>query len=758
MTAIYFSPFAHFESYSIPLDIYIFDFSFQEKVTELKWSPCAQIFCIRTLTETSQTIRLFTSSNYKWYQKQLLEFSSNNPLIDFDWVETNQFIFILRVITQQEVIKYTFRNIINKNSTGVCAVIDGNKLNLTDFKDSVIPPILYSRQFLNDNQINFVTFFNELIAILDCKNNIKIFNIGNPDTIITTIDLNKKLELHKFPLFCHHLIFNEKLYFSIENDTDTIFYSVDLESHVTDFISATSNSLQHFFVINDNSEILGLQKIDNNLYINESDSNSVFEVIKIIDNQKYLCRLTPNCHFYLNDTKISDCVNSFTIFESYLIYTTKQNELFCLRLGQECQHYHRNIEQGAIIVTTIPETSKIVLQLPRGNLETISCRLISIDILDKLLSQQKWEEAIRFIRIEKLNSNLLFDLNSARFLDNVSKFVEGVKTINELNAICLEFEEGNVLNSLYKNWGKSDDFPNKILTIFGKLFKYFDSFDYSVYVTTIMAVNLNFFTLRDALIYLQDLYRRNDLKDKLFSAVNTLKNYGCDQEKLYCEALLLYDLDLAHFIATCCQLDPRIYEPHIKQLKDLTEVEKRYEINLFAKKFKTAIAYLLRFKNDPNEILTFIQTYNVSREAYENCPRTNQHYQTISEAFARDLSIKGCHHESGVILKRAGLLEKALDEFKLGLCWKEVLDLLEELKVEQVEKVRIVDELGKRLMQHNIKDAAILFENYGNNYEMAVKILVEGCFFDEAIHIARKYNRGDIIGNVYYEWLKMELK
>ncbi|EFA05580.2 elongator complex protein 1 [Tribolium castaneum] len=718
-----------------------FDLTFDVMIKNLKWSPCAQILAIHTVTPTGQTIHLLTSSNYKWYEKQVLEFPAENALLDFDWLDTNQ----LQVVTQSDVIKYTFRNVVHHNSAAICGVIDGKHLNLTDFNNAVIPPISYARRFTNDKQINFVTFRHDLAMIIDSENDLKIFNVAEPDALLVTINLKKIVDLPQFALSCHHfLLSSESVYFAVTSD-ESVFYSLDWKNPQANFLTAITDNFSHLLQISgDYDNISGLKSLGNNLFINNNDS--ILCQIQTLGDQTYVCNLTSNNHFYLNEAKISDCANSFTLFDSYLLYTTKQSELFCLRLGQEGQNFRRNVEQGATIVCAVPNSPQIVLQLPRGNLETISCRLISIDILDKLLNEQKWAEAVRFIRLEKLNANLLFDLNPERFLRQIAHFVQGVHTINELTAICLEFEEGNVLTSIYKNWGKTTDFPQKINTIFASLFKYFDSVDYSVYITTIVAVNLNFFKLRDALIYLQDLYRRTNLKEKLLNAVNTLKIYGCDHEKLYTECLLLYDLELAGFIASCCQLDPRVYEPHLKQLSGLNEVEMRYEINLFAKKPKTAIIYLLRCpKAQTSDVLAFIKTHNVSRQAFENCPPKNRFYQSVSHAFAGDLSAKGCHTEAGVVLKRAGLPEEALAEFQLGLNWRQVLNLLEELNVDKVEKIKIVNDLATRLVQSNVRQAAILFEFYADNYEMAVKVLIEGFFFEEAIHIAMKHKRGDII-------------
>jgi elongator complex protein 1 len=734
---------------------------FQVTVRDLKWSPCAQILTIHTETPAtdSQNIHLLTASNYKWYSKQTLTFRADNPLLYFDWVETTQFTFVLRAVTKKQIVNYTFRTSVC-NSSAICAVIDGQTLQLTDFSEAVIPPIMCSKKIINDSPINFVMLKNSDAAIIDSKNHLKIIDIDKAE-FIATVNLEEVInDACQFPLTFHHFIFKKQIiYLAAENESGVVFYSINPQKSAAILINSTIDRLRHLIPLSRNEVVEGLKQVEVMVYMNDSSCpNSLRQTVKIVNDKIYNCQLTTNCHFYVNNQKLSDCVNSYTIFGEYLLYTTKENELHCLRLEEEyledssIQNYRRNIEQGATIVAAIPDSPRIVLQLPRGNLETISCRLISIDILDCLLSNRNWEEAMRFIRLEKLNANLLFDLDSKRFLGQIERFIRGAKTVNELSRMCLEFEEVNVLNTLYKNWGKSEEHPDKISAIFEGMFKYFDKIDYAPYITTIMAINLNFFALRYALMYLQDLLRRSfddpALKKNLIEAINTLKTYGCTQDDLYSESLLLYDLDLARFVASCCQLDPRVYEPQLNSLKNLSEVERRFKINVFCKKPQAAVAYLLRCADSSaDEISSFIKSHNVSREAYESCPKNHRHHRTVSLAFGQDLSRRGCHREAGTIFRRAKLLEEALEEFKKCMHWREIINLMNELKVEEKVKLRMIGCMARALAgdRSTVKDAAILYEHYANDFEMAVNVLARNYFLEEAIHVATRHNQREII-------------
>ena len=90
-----------------------------------------------------------------------------------------------------------------------------------------------------------------------------------------------------------------------------------------------------------------------------------------------------------------------------------------------------------------------VLQMPRGNLETISPRLIVLDEIMKLVKQEEnYELAFILSRKHKINLNFIYDINPTLFLKNISKFVSQVKKqdyinlfINSLsNDICEEYQ------------------------------------------------------------------------------------------------------------------------------------------------------------------------------------------------------------------------------------------------------------------------------------------------------------------------------
>lgn len=68
-------------------------------------------------------------------------------------------------------------------------------------------------------------------------------------------------------------------------------------------------------------------------------------------------------------------------------------------------HYHRSLERGAQLVG-VGDDGRVVLQLPRGNLEVVYPRLLSCRMVEKLVNDPRgggrWGEAVEHMRRQRL--------------------------------------------------------------------------------------------------------------------------------------------------------------------------------------------------------------------------------------------------------------------------------------------------------------------------------------------------------------------
>jgi elongator complex protein 1 len=88
---------------------------------------------------------------------------------------------------------------------------------------------------------------------------------------------------------------------------------------------------------------------------------------------------------------LSTNVTSFTCASGFIIYTTTTHEAFFAPLITVAAGWEstaptwetRRIERGARIVCAVPSTTALVLQMPRGNLETIAPRPIVMAVIQR---------------------------------------------------------------------------------------------------------------------------------------------------------------------------------------------------------------------------------------------------------------------------------------------------------------------------------------------------------------------------------------
>lgn len=87
----------------------------------------------------------------------------------------------------------------------------------------------------------------------------------------------------------------------------------------------------------------------------------------------------------------------------------------------------RSVERGARLVTAMPTRMSLVLQMPRGNLETIYPRAMVLAGIRKLVEEKDYAEAFATCRTQRVDMNILYDHRPSQFLDSVSLFLGQVK-------------------------------------------------------------------------------------------------------------------------------------------------------------------------------------------------------------------------------------------------------------------------------------------------------------------------------------------
>jgi elongator complex protein 1 len=93
----------------------------------------------------------------------------------------------------------------------------------------------------------------------------------------------------------------------------------------------------------------------------------------------------------------------------------------------------RSIERGARLVTAMPTSASLVLQMPRGNLETINPRAMVVAGIRGLIDEKNYKKAFTTCRTQRVDMNILYDHAPDSFLSNVPLFIDQLKKITYID-------------------------------------------------------------------------------------------------------------------------------------------------------------------------------------------------------------------------------------------------------------------------------------------------------------------------------------
>jgi elongator complex protein 1 len=99
----------------------------------------------------------------------------------------------------------------------------------------------------------------------------------------------------------------------------------------------------------------------------------------------------------------------------------------------------RSVERGARIVTIMPTKYSVVLQMPRGNLETVYPRALVLAAIRRSIEDDQYGEAFLACRNQRVDMNILHDHNPGRFLANVEKIVEQINRVEHIDLLLSQF-------------------------------------------------------------------------------------------------------------------------------------------------------------------------------------------------------------------------------------------------------------------------------------------------------------------------------
>ncbi|XP_061873877.1 elongator complex protein 1 isoform X3 [Colius striatus] len=492
-----------------------------------------------------------------------------------------------------------------------------------------------------------------------------------------------------------------------------------------------------------------------------------------INGEEVILGLTDRCRFFVNDLEVASNITSFATYNEFLLVTTNSHtcQCFCLKntsvkalqaalssCAAPSSETLRKVERGSRIVTVVPQDTKVVLQMPRGNLETIHHRALVLAQIRKWLDRLMFREAFQCMRKLRINLNLLYDHNPKVFLENAETFIRQIDSVNYINLFFTELKEEDFTKSMYPSLnGSSNVQPhqhpdqkkvNVVCDVMRLAMEHIDPQKYCLSILTAY-VKKSPPELEVALQKVHDLRESITPDGKAVSAEEALKYllFLVDVNELYNYSLGTYDFDLVIMVAEKSQKDPKEYLPFLNTLRKMETNYQRYTIDRHLKRYTKALGHLSKCGPEHfSEFLNLVKDQNQYCEALKLYPSSTQEYKDISDAYGEYLIQKQLYEQAALIFARAGIFAKALDAFQSSGNWQQALCVASHLGYTKDKLSSLAGSMaGKLVEQRKHAEAAILLEQYTQDYEEAVLLLLEGALWEEALRMIHKYGRLDIV-------------
>ncbi|XP_053693456.1 elongator complex protein 1 [Sabethes cyaneus] len=754
----------------------------EERVKGLYWSHDSEVLVIHSIKEESKLNCLYylIVCNYHWYIKQYEEFDKQIVALEWDLnYSEGRTLHILLNDGSHQATRWNFSvdhsRGLEKTDESLVAVIDGSALLVTNFRGVVIPPPMCGFTLKTEKQINAVGFLNNYDELynsncfftVDHSNKICFYKPEFTEGTVRRIKDIQPIGCLNVPpeVYSHYCWLRSDILLAVEGSSTIQIFSVN--------ISESKIQLQGSITVNDQTKMIGcIEGIGNYSALVEALSGQTFrlnvdapialeehlrlpdfcEQLRIRTGNKdtlQIYSLRNRQNLYANGSLIASNVTSMFLSERYLLYTTIA-ELKFLNLQDNSVVGNRRIERGSKLITVVPKAARTVFQLPRGNLEAIAPRVLSLCLVADHLNALEYYKAFDILRKERINLNLIVDHDPQLFLSNLDRFLQEVTNVNWLNLFITDLQNQDVCQSMYEsNYRKgetktvtNDYKPEvKVNYLCDKLLQVLNNNPNYTLPRITCYVKLGL--LEQALEVIWDL-KRLQRKDEAAEEALKYLLYLVDVNDLFNIALGMYDFGLVLYVATKSQKDPKEYLPFLNELKRLEQSYQRYKIDCHLKRFSKAIEHMAHYGIDDEKFQETLQltiTHGLHTKAMAVFLGSPDCYQKVCACYGDFLRQSNKQSDASLIYEKAGDYQQAIASARNAVEWERCLRLAKIANYNETDNRRLVQTLIPALQETGEYEAAArLAKEYLGDQTLTVTILLKNHLFEKALLEAQLTN------------------
>ncbi|CCK69032.1 Elongator subunit IKI3 KNAG_0B06020 [Huiozyma naganishii CBS 8797] len=791
-----------------------------EEIKSVCWNNSSEILTI----VLKNFIQLWTTKNYHWYLKQNI-YSHNIQYAK--WHPEKEFTLMYGNDGCINVVDFAYKTAqgptLEPFDNGTSLVIDGCTVNITPLAIAHVPPPVYFRYFeAPDNVIDvstglsneiFAAITNNELVIATVKSFSDLKNGGHPkvETILPKSDFASEADTLRQIAFINDttigiLLDSESLSRVVLIDIQDIYQpavTIVVETYGKVVLLKSTFDYNHLAYQTSDGTVVQLDA--------EGQANQItrfpelvrdFRVKRIhtsanaedLDKQwssdsstLVAFGITANGKLFANETKLTSAVTSLEITSELLLFTTAQHYLQFVHLNMNAfEHLPvveanvedervRAIERGSVLVSVIPSQASVVLQAPRGNLETIHPRIMVLTEVRKNILEKHYRSAFVLCRTHRISLDILHDYAPELFMSNLEHFIEEIHSVDYLNLFISCLADDDVTKTKYKdtlslaNTGSFEKEAPPLTEMQEYIKKKFhDS------VTT--KVNKICDAILEILLSREDYQKKymqsiitayaSQRPQKLEAAVLLISSledisdkdacitYLCflqDVNLVYKVALSSYDVKIALLVAQKSQMDPREYLPFLQSLQDSELLRRKFTIDDYLKNYDKALTHLTELEKDREEVsdefINYVETHELYKDGLKLYRNDSAKQNAVYRLFAKHLSSKQEYNEAGIIYEMLGQFKEAMGMYVLGMKWREAMSIAVQRYPNEVNT--LADELVTSLsFEHRYVDAAEVQLEFKKDLKSAMELYCKAYRYDAACLVANIGKRPELIPTV----------
>ena len=222
-----------------------------------------------------------------------------------------------------------------------------------------------------------------------------------------------------------------------------------------------------------------------------------------------------------------------------------------------------------------------------------------------------------------------------------------------------------------------------------------------------------------------------------------------DVNRLYDNALGIYDLRLTLLIAQQSQKDPREYLPFLQNLQRIETLRRQFSIDDHLSRYKKAIRHLCDL-NAFEEVKSYTSTHDLYEQTMGLYRYDEEKFSSIMQLYAIHLKETSQYKAAATSFHYLKEMTQASECYRLANQWQEALSTasLIPLTSDQIRSLATTS-AQSAIETKDFRAAATIFSDYLQDIPFAAKYFCKGYHFTEAFRTITLSSQTDLLASIF---------